>query len=174
MQLNSLRSVAALFLLALSPLVSATTHIELQGGRSFTNRHGTNTAFINSTFSEHVIGDSRFTWAPDVSLGWIDGRSTHKYENEKYNLRNTVWLLAGGARFRYGTPADWYHGFFFGAQGAVLDGQTIALSSRGEFVSTLGWQSGPVSFQLRHISNAGIHEPNRGETMALIGIGFDF
>jgi hypothetical protein len=30
-----------------------------------------------------------------------------------------------------------------------------------------------VSFQIRHISNGSFHEPNRGETMALVGIGFN-
>ena len=169
-----LRAAAGLTLFALSPLAVAGNHLELQGGRSYTDSKSTNAAFVEATFSEHRIGNSRFTWAPDVSVGWINGRNTHKYANERYNLRDTVWLAAGGLRFRFGAPDDWYHGFFLSEQGAVLHGKTIALSSLGEFVSTLGWQRGPVSFQIRHISNASIHRPNRGETMALIGVGFDF
>jgi hypothetical protein len=36
----------------------------------------------------------------------------------------------------------------------------------------LGWQGKHFSVQVRHISNGGFHEPNRGETMGLIGFAF--
>jgi len=55
----------------------------------------------------------------------------------------------------------------------VQTGRTMALSSVGEFVNTVGWQGKYLSFQIRHISNGGTHGPNRGETMALVGVGFD-
>jgi hypothetical protein len=168
------RLAAALALLALSPLASAATHLEIEGGRSYMHSDATNVAFIEASFDEHQIGNSRFSWAPDASLGWINGRDLAKYKGYKYGTSDTVWMAAGGARFRFGDSSDWYHGLFFSEQIAVLKGRTLALSSAGEFVSTLGWQSGPVSFQIRHISNGGIHDPNRGETMALVGLGFNF
>jgi hypothetical protein len=49
---------------------------------------------------------------------------------------------------------------------------TSGLSGPLEFASTFGWQGKHFSLQLRHISNAGLHEPNRGETMALAGLSF--
>ena len=64
-------------------------------------------------------------------------------------------------------------GLFLSVQPALQSGRTQALSSGYEFVSTLGWQGRHVSVQIRHVSNAGLHAPNRGETMALLGVGFD-
>jgi hypothetical protein len=80
-----------------------------------------------------------------------------------------VWLFAAGARLYRGDP----HGWFLGLQAAAQDGRTQALSSGYEFVTTLGWQGRHFSVQVRHVSNAGLHEPNLGETMALVGLGFD-
>ncbi len=54
-------------------------------------------------------------------------------------------------------------------QPAFNMGRSHALSSAYD----LGWQGRRFSFHLRHISNAGLHDPNRGETMALIGSGFE-
>lgn len=154
----------------------AATHIEVQGGRSYMDSHPTNAFFIESVFDEHQIGSSSFTWSPDVSLGWINGRDGHavrRYITSNPSTTDDVWLLAGGARFHMGSESDWYHPLFVSAQVAATSGTTQALSSHYEFVSTLGWQWKHLSFQIRHISNAGLHEPNRGETMALVGVGFD-
>ena len=62
---------------------------------------------------------------------------------------------------------------FFSLQPALHSGRTQALSSAYEFVTSVGWQGRRFSVQIRHVSNAGLHNPNRGETMALIGLGFD-
>lgn len=167
------RVAAALALLVLSPLASADTYLELEGGRSYMHDYGTNVAFLEATFNERSFGNGHFTWAPDVSAGWINGRDLAHYDHYDYSTRDTVWMLAGGAKFRVGNSSDWYHGLFFSEQLAALKGRTLALSTPGEFVSTLGWQTGPISFQIRHISNGGVHSPNRGETMALIGVGFN-
>lgn len=64
-------------------------------------------------------------------------------------------------------------GWFLSFQPAVTHGRTQALSSPCEFITTLGWQGRRFSFQIRHVSNASLHQPNRGETMALLGAGFD-
>ena len=88
--------------------------------------------------------------------------------------RPDVWLLAGGVRLQYGQAGDWYRHLFVSFQPAVTSGRTQALSTAYEFVSSLGWQGRHLSLQIRHISNASLHQPNRGETMALVGVGFDF
>lgn len=159
--------------LAIAAFPASATHWELQGGPSYMDSHATTAGFIEGVFGEHAIGDSRFTWSPDLSLGWIRGRSLKRYSDGRYSTRDDVTVLAAGARFYYGDAGAWYHDLFFSFQPALKTGRTQALSSACEFVSTLGWQGKHLSLQLRHISNGGLHEPNRGETMALIGIGFD-
>ena len=166
--------VAALSLSAAALPATAETHIEVQGGRSYMDSHGTNAFFIESVFDAHPMGASRFTWSPDVSIGYIKGRDLARYEDSHPGVTNNVWVGAVGARLHYGVDGDWYHPFFFSFQVAgTAGGRTQALSSGYEFVSTLGWQWKNISFQVRHISNGSFKEPNRGETMGLVGIGFD-
>jgi hypothetical protein len=164
-------SLAALFATFAMPAKAA--HLELQGGRSYMDSYATQTAFVEGVFAARRIGDSRWHWSPDVSLGWVQGRDVARYRDARYTTKDDVWLLAAGARFQYGNDADWYRHLFLSLQPAVTSGRTQALSSGYEFVSTVGWQGDHLSFLIRHISNAGLHYPNRGETMALIGIGFD-
>ncbi len=148
-------------------------HLELQGGRSYMDGYAANTVFAEGVFDEHRVGDTRLSWSPDVSLGWIDGRDIARYRDNRYTTKDAIWLVAAGARFHYGDAGDWYRPIFFSFQPALHSGRTQALSTSYEFVSTLGWQWQHFSFQIRHISNASLHRPNRGETMALIGVGFD-
>jgi len=166
--------IAALSLSAVAVPAAAETHLELQGGRSYMDTHGTSAFFIESVFDAHPMGQSRFTWSPDVSIGYINGRDIARYADYHPGVTNNVWVGAAGARFHYGNDSDWYQPLFFSFQVAgTAGGHTQALSSDYEFVSTLGWQMKNVSFQIRHISNGSFHEPNRGETMALVGIGFN-
>lgn len=166
------RAVMALAL-AVTALPAMAARLEIQVGRSYMDSYAANTAFIEGVFDEHRIGDSRFSWSPDVSLGWINGRDVAGLDRGRYDTRHQSWLLAGGARFHYGDPGDWYHSLFFSFQPALHAGRTQALSTPYEFVSTLGWQGRHFSVGIRHISNGDLHCPNRGETMALIGFGFD-
>lgn len=165
--------LAVAFSLAIVGFPAAASHWEVQGGRSYMDNHATNAVFVEGVLGEHAIGNSRWSWSPDLSLGWINGRPLAKYDVGRYATRDDVVLLAAGARFRYGDTGDWYHHLFFGFQPALQTGRTQALSSSYEFVSTLGWQWKYLSLQLRHVSNGGTHGPNRGETMGLVGIGFD-
>lgn len=170
----SLRRLAfAVALLGLPALSQAATRLEVQAGRSYMDSHGTNAAFVEAVFAPHAIGSSRFTWSPDVSAGWIDGRSLHRYQDSEYGIRNSVALVAAGARFRTTDESAWYHPVFFSFQVAGTNHTTMALSSHYQFVSTLGLQFDHVSLALRHISNGSLNGPNRGETMALVGVGFD-
>lgn len=166
------RSALALALVALS-LPAAAARLEIQGGRSYMDSYGTNVGFLEFTPDERQLGHSNFSWTADVSLGYINGRDVGRYRNTHYGTSDDVKLLAGGVRFHYGDEDSWYHGFFWSPQVAVLSGKTIALSSTGEFVNTIGYQFKHWSLQVRHISNAGIHDPNRGETMALVGLAFN-
>lgn len=167
------RFAFALPLLALPALSHAATHLEVQGGRSYMDSYGTNVAFVEAVFTPRAIGAGRFTWAPDVSAGWIDGRGIGKYRQAEYTARPSVALVAAGARFRASDESAWYRPLFFSFQVAGTNHATQALSSHYQFVSTLGLQFDHVSLAVRHISNGSLHDPNRGETMALVGIGFD-
>lgn len=159
---------------ALFALPATATELNFEAGRSFmASRDGSTTAFVEAVFDEHRFGDSRIAWAPDVSLGWIDGRNLPRGKNPRYDTDERVLLLAGGARVRYGDPDDWYRNLFFSFQVAAQDGRTRALSSGYEFVSTLGYTWHHLSLQVRHMSNGGLRKPNWGETAVLVGVGFD-
>ena len=159
--------------LALATLPAAATQVELQAGRSYMDSRAANAVFVEGVFAAHPIGDSGLRWAPDLSLGWINGRDIARYRHARYRTSDDIWLAAGGVRLSAGGPDDWYSHFFYGLQFALHSGRTQALSSAYEFVNTVGWQWHHLSFQIRHISNARLHEPNRGETMALVGVGFE-
>ena len=167
-----LRPLAAAAL-ALAALPAAAAHVELQAGRSYMDSHAANTVFVESVFAARPLADSGIRWAPDVSLGWINGRDIEHFRHMRYGTSDDVWLAAGGVRLDAGGPGDWYSHFYYAFQLALLGGRTQALSSAYEFVNTVGWQWHHLSFQIRHISNGKLHQPNRGETMALVGVGFD-
>ncbi|MHB1056993.1 MAG: acyloxyacyl hydrolase [Rhodanobacter sp.] len=166
-------STLALSLLAATLPATAATRLEVQAGRSYMDSHGANAAFVEAVFAPRPLGQTRFTWSPDVSLGWIDGREVARYDYSRYTTRNTVALAAGGARFHRGDAGDWYQPLFFSIQLAAANHTTQALSSHYQFISTLGWQAKHFSVAIRHISNGSLQDPNRGETMALIGFAFD-
>ncbi|HET6806610.1 MAG TPA: acyloxyacyl hydrolase [Frateuria sp.] len=169
-----LRGVLALLPAGIA-LPATAAHFEVQGGRSYMDSHGANAAFVEATFAPHAIGQSgRLEWSPDVSAGWIDRRDLPRYRNADYPTDRSVALLAAGARFHYGAPDAWYRPLFFSFQLAGTNRTTQGLSSHYQFVSTLGWQGKHLSLQIRHISNGGFNGPNHGETMALVGVGFDF
>ncbi|AIF46423.1 hypothetical protein [Dyella japonica] len=165
-----LRSAAALALIGASAAAMADPRIEINGGRSYSDGHWTNTAWIEGIWGEHTFGHSEFSWAPAASLGFVNGRHVARYGNA---VSDDVWLLGGGVRLRYGGADDWYHHLFWTSEIAAQAGRTQELSSAGEFVNSVGWTGEHWTFQIRHASNAGIKGPNRGETMALIGFAFN-
>lgn len=176
---SAYRRLAAAMLLNLVvlPVFAADPRISVEGGGSFLGGYfalndGTPAAFAEAVFDAHAIGSSRFTWAPDVTAGWIDGRHIERFEHDHYSTRDHIWMLAGGARFQYDAPDAWYRKLFFSFQPALHTGRTQGLSSSYEFTSTLGWQSQHWMMAIRHSSNAFLHMPNRGENMLLVGITF--
>lgn len=166
------RGLATALIFALPALPAMAARFELQGGVSYMDSYSTPVAFGEVIFDDHAIGSSNFTWAPDVTGGWIDGRNIARYSNDRYTTRDNVWLLAGGVRFHYGPANAWYQPLFFSFQPALHTGRTQALSSSYEFVSTVGYQGNHWSLGVRHISNGSFHEPNRGETMLVAGVAF--
>lgn len=149
----------------------------LEGGWSFmgtnyTADKGAAAAFVEAAFDDRPIGDSAFTWAPDVTAGWISGRDYPRGDYRGYSPRGDIWLIAGGLRFGYGKADAWYRPLFFSVQPTLHTGQTAALSSHYEFTLTLGWQAGHWMLGVRHSSDAGLHGTNLGETMLVAGIGF--
>lgn len=166
---------AVLALGVMAPVVHASDglRLSLEGGRSYMDSYGTNTAFVELLGGEHDFGHSSFHWTPVVSLGWIDGRNLQSYADSKPGTRHATELLGGGVRVSVGAPQDWYRSLFFCAQLAYNHQTTLALSTHYQFISALGWQGQRFSFMIRHISNGGLHLPNRGETMALVGVTFD-
>lgn len=166
-------SGALALLLAAVTLPAAAAHLEVQGGRSYMDSFGTDAVFLEATLAPHTIGAGRLDWSPDFSAGWIDGRDVARYRYSRPGTRHAVALVAAGARFHYGEAGAWYRPLFFSFQLAANNQTTQALSSHYQFVSTLGWQGEHLSFQIRHVSNGGFTGSNRGETMALVGVGFD-
>jgi hypothetical protein len=145
---------------------------EIQAGPSYMNNSSTTALFVERVGAARPLSGS-FAWAPDVSLGYLAGRSTpSRYGLMRPGLSDDVVLGALGVRIQMThTPSVWSH-FFFSFQAAAHTGRTQALSSVYEFVSTAGWTSRRISVQVRHISNGSLHEPNRGETMLLVGLAF--
>ncbi|MGH8085858.1 MAG: acyloxyacyl hydrolase [Lysobacter sp.] len=150
-----------------------TSRIEFQAGPSYMDNHGANAAFVDLTLEERPIGDSAWRWSPDFLAGWIDGRDVPRHRDDRYTTRDDIGLVAAGVRLRYGVPGTWLRHLFFSFQPVLHTGRTQALSSGYAFASTLGWQGRRISVQVRHISNGSLHAPNRGETMVLLGLGFD-
>lgn len=149
----------------------------IEGGRSYLGGfyaadNSAPAVFGEAVFSDHAMGDSRFTWAPDIIAGWIDGRDIARYRNSRYTTADHIWMAGAGLRFHYGDANAWYRPLFFSFQPSLHTGRTEALSSSYEFTSTLGWQASHWLLAIRHSSNAYLHMPNRGETMLLLGLTF--
>ncbi len=167
------RRVAAAFALLPLAMSARAARIQIEGGRSYMDSHAANTMFAEAEFDANPIDASRWSWSPDVALGWIQGRDLVHYRGSRHASSEAAWLLAAGARVSYGEAGHWYRHLFLSFQPALNSARTLALSSPYEFVSTLGWQGRHFSFQIRRVSNGDLHKPNRGETMALVGAGFD-
>lgn len=113
------------------------------------------------TVAPTIGDDDKVGFAPIGTLGWVGSHHT-----SQGHLDRSVFLAAGGLRYRF------FRRFFVSEQIAVTSVRTSALSSRFEFMTTLGVQVGHVMLMARHISNAHLigGGPNHGETMLLIGV----
>lgn len=172
MRIHPLACSAAAALFVLPPLPAMAARFELQGGVSYMDKYGAPAAFGGVIFDEHAFGSSRFTWAAEITAGWISGRGLKRFDAGHYTTRDDIGLVAAGVRIHYGPANAWYRKFFLSEQPTLHTGHTQALSGAFEFTTTVGYQGNHWMVGIRHISNAGLHQPNRGETMAVAGIAF--
>lgn len=166
------RGLTAVLMFALPALPAMAARFELQGGVSYMDSYSAPAAFGQVIFDEHQFGSSNFSWAPEITAGWIGGRDLRRFDNGRYTARDDIGLIGAGIRVHYGPANAWYRKLFVSEQPTVHTGRTLALSSSYEFMTTVGYQGDHWMVGVRHISNAGMHEPNRGETIALVGFAF--
>ena len=141
---------------------AAATDVNVVAGSSVTSSsRWTQAAFVDVAASTR---DWRgIHWQPVASLGWINGRSTRQD-----NLDHDVFVGGAGVRL-----VDWWRGAFFSFQLGAAAGRTDAISSAGQFISSLGWQGRHYVVMVRHVSNGRIYGgKNLGETMLLAGVRF--
>lgn len=107
--------------------------------------------------------DTRAHFVPIASAGFIGSRST-----DVHGLDHNVFLVGGGVH--YGRDQGWY----VNEQIAATNARTDALSSRFEFMTSVGWEGSRYIAMVRHISNAHLlgGGKNLGETMLLGGVRF--
>lgn len=148
-------------LLACAPALA--TGFDLTAGPSVTSSERTTATAFASVFGERPA-DDRVHLEPIGTLGWIDSRDTRKDD-----LDHEVLVAGGGVRI-LAANRHW----FFSEQLAATSTRTDALSSRFEFMTSVGWQHGHFIVMLRHISNAHLlgGGKNLGETMLLAGVKF--
>ncbi|HET7664237.1 MAG TPA: hypothetical protein VFK31_11415 [Rhodanobacteraceae bacterium] len=146
-----------------TPAFAHAADVSLVAGRSTTTDHRwTTSAFVN------IGADKVRTWhglhvQPVATIGWIKGRRMTRED-----LDHDVYVAGAGLRL-----VDWWHGAFASFQIGAAGGRTDALSSAGQFISSVGWQGRHWVVMLRHISNGNLFGgKNLGETMLMAGVRF--
>lgn len=122
----------------------------------------TPTLFFSAAGTPADDGHAHF--APIAGAGVIGSRN----DANGHNFDHNVFLAGGGVR--YGRD----EGLFVSEQIMATSTRTDALSSRFEFMTSLGWQRSRYVVLVRHISNAHLlgSGENLGETMLLAGLRF--
>lgn len=152
---------AAACLLMCAPALAA--GFDVVAGPTATSGERFTSAAFASAFGERAV-DDQFHFAPIATVGWV---ATHHTYDE--NLHHGVFLAGGGVRI-VAPGGHW----FASEQLAATSTRTDALSSRFEFMTSIGWQKDHFIVMARHISNGHIvgGSPNLGETMLLAGVRF--
>lgn len=145
------------------PLAANATGFDLVAGPSATSSGRTTAAVFASAFGTPA-DDNRIHIEPIGTFGWIDSRSSSRHD-----LGHQVFLAGGGVRILTANR-HW----FVSEQVVATSARTDALSSRFEFMTSVGWEHGHFIALLRHISNAHLlgGGENLGETMLLAGVRF--
>jgi hypothetical protein len=136
-------------------------HWEVVAGRGFTRGNSWSSAgFVD------WVGESRplargFAWSPMITFGGIGGvpRFGDRYDD-------ATWFAGAGARLYV------WRGFFASFEIGAVDSQTPAFSSSYQFATSVGWSWEHLVITVRHISNAGLEGPNKGDTTFLAGVSF--
>lgn len=151
-----------LLLLAL-PLAANAAGFDITAGPSVTSSERTTPAVFASAWREAPL-DGHWHLEPVGTVGWLGARSTRSDD-----LNHAVFLAGGGVRL-VTTNRHW----FASEQLAATSTRTDALSSRFEFMTSVGWEDGHFVVLLRHVSNGRLigGGKNLGETMLLAGVRF--
>lgn len=137
------------------------TGFDLTAGPSVTASERTTAAVFASVFGERP-DDSRTQLEPIGTLGWINSRDTRTDD-----LGHEVFVAGAGVRILAAN-----HHWFVSEQLAATSTRTDALSSRFEFMTSVGWQYAHLVVMVRHISNGHLigGGKNIGETILLAGV----
>ncbi len=122
------------------------------------------TAWVQGRWDARQLSP-RVSVEPVISLGFVGKR-------DEPGSRENVWLAGGGVRWHW-TPT---HGqrwpLFVETQVLGAHGRTDALSGPVQFGTGLGWAGERLEIMVRHLSNAGLKGPNRGENQLVVGWRF--
>lgn len=146
---------------AMAPPADAADYTVYAGSSvTASDRYWTPAVYLDVAGEHRQTG--RFTWRPVASLGWIGAR------DQRAELDRNVTVAAVGVSL-----VDWWKRAFVSFQVGYAGRTTEALSSHGQFVSSLGWQGDHVALMVRHVSNGNVFGGrNLGETLFMVGVTF--
>ena len=154
-----------LAVLAASPVQAA--DLSFESGPSWSGKSGlgsTHAGFIQVASDRGFITlRDRIQVNPVVTFGVVASR------DESIDCRD-VWLVGAGARIKRAARNPGY--WFWESQVFFASKDTPSLSGHLQFGNGIGYAHRAWELKVRHISNAGLHEPNHGETMLLVGYRF--
>jgi len=148
-----------LCVLLVLPIQLPAAELELAGGTTlgrYQTLHESGVANIN------LVTDPRGRFPTEWSIGLVFAQD----RNPSYldNDEATAWLgIAKRARWK---------GLFVGFGLVVVDQTSQRISSHVNFKSSAGFHLGRLTAQMQHISNAGLHGTNDGETFFTLGFRF--
>lgn len=154
-------AVVSLFCLALllpcSAPALAEAEAEIGLGASVTE-DGETTAVAAASWLPTLRDLSNATLRAELGGVYVRGRD----DTPGQDLADDALVAFAGLRYE---RTD--NGLLLGAGVGAQAGETEALSGGPQFVTSLGWRWPRFTLLARHISNAGLDEPNGGETMLL-------
>ncbi len=153
-----------------APIVVPTAHATefvVEAGESWSGRSSlasSSTGYLQAV-SERTVPflRGRLVAQPSAVIGYVAGRDPKTYDRDS-------WLIGAGLRITgsHDGKRRWFWESFL-----LLSPQdTPSLSGHLQFANGFGYTQAPWEIKIRHISNAGLREPNHGETMLLVGYRF--
>jgi len=137
----------------------------IQGGATHQATVGSaSTVWVQGRWVERSMSP-RVSVEPVASIGFVEKRS-------KPGSTENVWLAGGGVRWHWTSSDGVRWPVFVETQILGAHGRTDALSGPLQFGTALGWSHGSLEVMVRHLSNAGLRGPNRGENQVLVGWRF--
>lgn len=133
--------------------------------------------------SSKDVGDTGAVWVQSVGLSDPLGKSGrwqkegvgsvgYLGDRDESGYHDSVWLVGLGQRIRHLNPEGVASHWFVEGQVLGAVGRTPGISGPIQFGTALGWSGDRYQVLVRHVSNAGLREPNHGETMLLLGVSF--